>query len=48
MRTNTNELNIHLLLSNDIDRLREIGKCQDHHFFCLFNMMFIVKRCRNC
>ena len=26
MRTNTNELNIHLLLSNDIDRLRELGK----------------------
>ena len=26
MRTNTNEINIHLLLSNDINRLREAGK----------------------
>ena len=25
MRTNTNEINIHLLLSNDINRLREAG-----------------------
>ena len=25
MRTNTNEINIHLLLSNDINRLRETG-----------------------
>ncbi|CAF1315341.1 unnamed protein product [Adineta ricciae] len=30
MRTNTNELNIHLLLSNDIDRLRELGKYQNN------------------
>lgn len=25
MRTNTNEINIHLLLSNDINRLRDAG-----------------------
>jgi hypothetical protein len=26
MRTNPNDINIHLLLSNDINRLRETGK----------------------
>ncbi|CAF4597057.1 unnamed protein product, partial [Rotaria socialis] len=29
MRTDNNEINIHLLLSNDIDRLRETGKSKN-------------------
>ena len=26
MRTNNNEINVHLLLANDVDRLRQAGK----------------------
>lgn len=33
MRTNTNEINIHLLLSNDINRLRETGLNNQCAFF---------------
>jgi hypothetical protein len=33
MRTDTNELNIHSLLADDIDRLRETGKAERKIFF---------------
>ncbi len=36
MRTNTNEINIHLLLSNDINRLREAGTRK--HLFFFFSL----------
>lgn len=32
MRTNTNEINIHLLLSNDINRLRDAGLNNENSF----------------
>jgi hypothetical protein len=46
MRTNTNEINIHLLLSNDINRLREAGKSYKYIYlsvqFNSLNFYFIA------
>jgi len=42
MRTDTNELNIHSLLADDIDRLRETGKAERKIFFFL-NEIFYLK-----
>jgi len=48
MRPDINEINIHLLLSNDINRLREMGKYKKKSlsffsdiFFCLVFKSFI-------
>lgn len=48
MRTNTNEINIHLLLSNDINRLRDAGLNNKNSFKQIFSLLSLsLQPCQN-